>query len=298
MDKLSLPTFSVYTRREVPGAEGYRTYSSVSDIVDALADVFPIFMYFVAALVTLTTMTRFVDEERINSGTLKALGYEERDIIKKFSLYGLFSGLTGAATGIAAGLYLLPRIANNAYAHGFTVPKIETPFHLKWAVIAVILAMLSTVLPAVLVAKKELQEKPSALLQPKPPANGSKILLERITPIWNRMSISDPVCADFHDYRSPRRSHQPQTARCGYAGCTEIRGIIPGTTSKDIPTLNRKANHSPKNGSLFSVSSVLSMQFANFSNFIGKSLEKLRRICYNRSITVCVCRFGTDTPTE
>ena len=105
-------------------------------IVDALADVFPIFMYFVAALVTLTTMTRFVDEERINSGTLKALGYEERDIIKKFSLYGLFSGLTGAAAGIAAGLYLLPRIANNAYAHGFTVPKIETPFHLKWAVIA------------------------------------------------------------------------------------------------------------------------------------------------------------------
>lgn len=259
VDKLSLPTFSVYTRREVPGAEGYRTYSSVSDIVDALADVFPIFMYFVAALVTLTTMTRFVDEERINSGTLKALGYEERDIIKKFSLYGLFSGLTGAATGIAAGLYLLPRIANNAYAHGFTVPKIETPFHLKWAVIAVILAMLSTVLPAVLVAKKELQEKPSALLQPKPPANGSKILLERITPIWNRMSISDPVCADFHDYRSPRRSHQPQTAKRGYAGCTEIRGIIPGTTSKDIPTLNRKANHSPKNGSLFSVSAVLSM---------------------------------------
>ena len=195
VDKLSLPTFSVYTRREVPGAEGYRTYSSVSDIVDALADVFPIFMYFVAALVTLTTMTRFVDEERINSGTLKALGYEERDIIKKFSLYGLFSGLTGAAAGIAAGLYLLPRIANNAYAHGFTVPKIETPFHLKWAVIAVILAMLSTVLPAVLVAKKELQEKPSALLQPKPPANGSKILLERITPIWNRMSFTHKVTA-------------------------------------------------------------------------------------------------------
>ncbi len=195
VDKLSLPTFSVYTRREIPGAEGYRTYNSVSDIVDALADVFPIFMYFVAALVTLTTMTRFVDEERINSGTLKALGYEERDIIKKFSLYGLFSGLIGAAAGIAAGLYLLPRIANNAYAHGFTVPKIETPFHLKWAVIALILAMLSTVLPAVLVAKKELQEKPSALLQPKPPANGSKILLERITPIWNRMSFTHKVTA-------------------------------------------------------------------------------------------------------
>lgn len=195
IDKLSLPTFSVYSRREIPGAEGYKTYSSVSDIVDALADVFPIFMYFVAALVTLTTMARFVDEERINSGTLKALGYQEHDIIKKFTLYGLISGLIGATAGIAAGLYLLPRIANNAYAHGFTVPKIETPFHLKWTIIAIVLALLSTVLPAVIVAKKELQEKPSALLQPKPPVNGSKIMLERITPIWNRMSFTHKVTA-------------------------------------------------------------------------------------------------------
>lgn len=131
VDQLSVPTFSVYSRREIPGAEGYKTYSSVSEIVDALADVFPIFMYFVAALVTLTTMTLFVDEERINSGTLKALGYEEQDIMKKFTLYGLFSGLIGAAVGIAAGLYLLPRIANNAYAHGFTIPSIQTPFNWK-----------------------------------------------------------------------------------------------------------------------------------------------------------------------
>jgi len=194
-DKLSLPSFSVYTRREIPGAEGYKTYNSVSEIVDALADVFPIFMYFVAALVTLTTMTRFVDEERINSGTLKALGYEEHDIVKKFILYGLFSGLIGAAAGISAGLLLLPRIANNAYSHGFTVPDIKTPFNLKWTVIAVVLALLSTVFPAAAVAKKELQEKPSALLKPKPPANGSKIFLEHITPVWNRMSFTHKVTA-------------------------------------------------------------------------------------------------------
>ncbi len=195
IDSLSAPTFSAYTRREIPGGEGYRTYDSVSEIVDALADVFPIFMYFVAALVTLTTMTRFVDEERINSGTLKALGYKERDIIKKFALYGLWSGLLGAVIGITAGTLLLPRIAYNAYKNGFTVPKILTPFDLKWTVIAVLLALASTVLPTVIVAKKELREKPSALLQPKPPANGSKILLERITPIWNKMSFTHKVTA-------------------------------------------------------------------------------------------------------
>ena len=62
-------------------------------IVDAIGNVFPIFLYFVAALVTFTTMTRFVDEERINSGTLKALGYDNQDIMKKFIFYGLVSGL-------------------------------------------------------------------------------------------------------------------------------------------------------------------------------------------------------------
>lgn len=195
LNQLSLPTFSVYSRREIPGGEGYKIYTSVSNIVDALADVFPIFMYFVAALVTLTTMTRFVDEERINSGTLKALGYREKDILKKFTLYGLFSGLTGAAVGIVAGLYLLPRIANNAYAHSFTLPKIITPFNLKWTISAIVLALLSTVLPAVVVAKKELLEKPSALLQPKPPVNGSKIFLERISLIWNRMRFTHKVTA-------------------------------------------------------------------------------------------------------
>ena len=126
---------------------------------------------------------------------MKALEYEERDIIKKFTLYGLISAFIGAAAGITSGLYLLPRIANNAYAHGFTVPKIQTPFRLKWTIIAVVLALLSTVLPAVIVAKKELQEKPSALLQSKPPANGSKIILERITPIWSRMSFTHKVTA-------------------------------------------------------------------------------------------------------
>ena len=237
VDQLSSPTFHVYTRREIPGAEGYRTYSSVSDIVDALADVFPIFMYFVAALVTLTTMARFVDEERINSGTLKALGYEERDIVKKFAVYGLCSGLIGAAVGIAAGLLLLPRIANNAYSHGFTIPDIETPFHLVWTLIAVLLALLSTVFPAVIVAKKELREKPSALLQPKPPANGSKILLERITPIWNKLSFTHKVTAR-NIFRYKKRMFMTIFGVCGsvtilFAGLS-VQHSISGINDKQF----------------------------------------------------------------
>lgn len=195
MDQLELPVYSLNTRREVPGSDGYKIYDTISVIIDSLANVFPIFLYFVAALVTLTTMTRFVDEERINSGTLKALGYTDQDVMKKFTIYGLVSGLTGSITGIVLGHILVPIIIYNAYGASFDVPQIEMYFYLKTTIIALILAMISTVLPAWIVASRELREKPAALLLPKPPAKGSKIFLEHIKPLWNNMSFTHKVTA-------------------------------------------------------------------------------------------------------
>lgn len=195
INHLELPVYALDTRRELPGSEGYKIYDTISMIIDDLANVFPIFLYLVAALVTLTTMTRFVDEERVNSGTLKALGYTNRDIMKKFTVYGLIAGLSGAVVGIVLGHILIPEIVYNAYGESFDIPQIELHFYLKTTIIALILALLSAVLPACIVAFKELQEKPSALLLPKPPASGSKIFLERIKPIWNKMSFTHKVTA-------------------------------------------------------------------------------------------------------
>lgn len=195
LGRLKQPVYALDTRREIPGAEGYRIYGSVSNIVDALADVFPVFLYFVAALVTLTTMTRFVDEERVNSGTLKALGYTNRDIVKKFVVYGFSAGMTGAVLGVAAGHTLLPLIVCNAYGHSFTYPKIELHFYPGVTAVALLLALLCTVVPAFVAANRTLAEKPAALLQPKPPESGSKIFLERITPLWNSMSFTHKVTA-------------------------------------------------------------------------------------------------------
>ncbi len=195
LETLKLPIYTLDTRREVPGSEGYRIYHSVSTIIDALADIFPIFLYFVATLVTLTTMTRFVDEERMNSGTLKALGYSNKDIIKKFIVYGFSASFIGAGIGIVAGHTLLPIIVYNAYGHSFTIPRIELHFYPGITVIAMLLAFVSAVVPAYIVATRELKEKPSVLLQPKTPEAGSKILLERIRPIWNRMSFTHKVTA-------------------------------------------------------------------------------------------------------
>ena len=195
LNRLKQPVYALDTRREIPGSEGYRVYGTIAGIVDSLADVFPIFLYFVAALVTLTTMTRFVDEERINSGTLKALGYNNRDIVKKFTVYGLAAGLSGAVIGIFAGHTLLPIIVYNAYGPSFTYPELELHFYPGISIIAVLLAFFCAVVPAFIVANRELQQKPSVLLQPKPPEAGSKIFLERIHPVWNHLSFTHKVTA-------------------------------------------------------------------------------------------------------
>lgn len=195
LEKLELPTYSVDNRRELPGGEGYSTYETVSEIIDSLAKVFPVFLYFVAALVTLTTMARFVGDERINSGTLKSLGYSDQDVIKKFTIYGLIAGLTGTIIGVILGHTLIPMIVYNAYKGGFSLPKIELHFYLKITIVAVILSLLSSVVPARIIARKELQETTASLLQPKAPQAGTKILLEKIKPIWNKMKFTQKVTA-------------------------------------------------------------------------------------------------------
>ncbi|WP_339350733.1 ABC transporter permease [Bifidobacterium indicum] len=195
LSRLEQPVYALDSRREAPGSEGYKVYASVSYIVDSLARIFPYFMYLVAALVTFTTMTRFVDEERINAGTLKALGYRDRDVMAKFLVYGGVASALGALLGIVTGHTLLPWIVYRAYDHAFDLPQIHYGFHWPITLLACVLATLSAVVPAFLSAYRELREKPSALLLPKPPSAGSKILLEHIPLIWNRLSFTHKVTA-------------------------------------------------------------------------------------------------------
>ena len=191
--ELERPTYSVYNRREIPGAEGYKTYDSVSEIVDSLANIFPYFLYLVAALVASTTMTRMVDEERINAGTLKALGYSDADVEKKFVVYGLAAALAGCTVGAVLGHTLLPYIVYSAYAAKFTMPAIELHFYPAVTLACYAFALLVAVVPAWLAARSEVAEKPAALLLPKPPANGSKVMLERVGFVWRRLSFTGKV---------------------------------------------------------------------------------------------------------
>ena len=140
-------------------------------------------------------MGRMVDEERTNSGTLKALGYGNADVMLKFTVYGFAASTLGTCIGVLAGHTLLPLIVAHAYSAGFTMPDIMLKFHPWITMAAFALAWISAVVPAWLAASKELREKPASLLLPKPPAKGSKILLEHFPPLWNRLNFTHKVTA-------------------------------------------------------------------------------------------------------
>lgn len=192
---LSVPTYRVYTRRTFPGADEYTTTGNRAYGISAVGNAFPIVLYLVAVLVTVTTMTRFVSEERTNAGVLKALGYRNQDVVKKFAVYGLVSSLIGSVIGILAGTYFLPYILGKTIFKTSTYPALRLDFYWGISLIALLCSVLCGVAPALYIAHKELKEKPSQLLLPKAPNKGSKILLERIGFILHRLSFAQKVTA-------------------------------------------------------------------------------------------------------
>nr|WP_205397166.1 FtsX-like permease family protein [Streptococcus lutetiensis] len=195
LDAMKEPTYTTYTRSSFPGGGGYQTYASSTSSIGSIGNVFPVVLYVVAALVTFTTMTRFVDEERTNSGVLKALGYSNSDVIMKFVIYGFVASMTGTILGIFAGHYILSRVIAEIVTGDTTLGSTTYYFYWSYTLIAIVFALVSAVLPAFIIARKELSEKPSQLLLPKPPVKGSKIFLERIGFIWRRLSFTHKVTA-------------------------------------------------------------------------------------------------------
>lgn len=195
LSKLEKAPYQVYTRTSLPGGDGYTTYSNATRSIAAVGNVFPVVLYLVAALVTFTTMARFVDEERTQSGLLKALGYTNRQIMAKFILYGLAAGLVGTIVGIIAGNLLLSPLISNIITQTTVIGPAKLHFYPLWTGLALLLSLASSVLPAYLVARRELTEKPAQLLLPKPPVTGSSIWLEKWPAIWSRLSFTHKVTA-------------------------------------------------------------------------------------------------------
>ncbi|WP_286164138.1 FtsX-like permease family protein [Peptoclostridium sp. AF21-18] len=184
--KIEKPEWYVLNRdKQYSAAE----YGGCADSIDALAGIFPVFFVLVAALVALTTMTRMVDEQRINIGTLKGLGYTPGMIAKKYIVYAMSASAIGSIIGLIVGYTVFPTIIYNAYAIMYTVPKVELRTDLFITVLSIATSIFVTTFAAFAACRRELIEDPAILMRPKAPKNGKRILLERIGFVWNRIGF-------------------------------------------------------------------------------------------------------------
>ncbi|WP_438496347.1 FtsX-like permease family protein [Paenibacillus sp. IHBB 3054] len=221
---LELPKIYVTDRNVSPG---YTEYKDNADRLSAIASVFPVFFFLIAALVSLTTMTRMVEEHRLQIGTLKALGYGNRDIMAKFMVYGTLASLAASVVGLAVGFTLLPTIIYNAYSSLYNLPDIVKSFYPSYSILSVIVALICTTLTAWIASRVELRSNASVLMRPKAPKSGQRIILERVSFVWKRLNFVQKVTAR-NLFRYKQRMFMTVF---GVAGCTAL--ILTGFGLKD-----------------------------------------------------------------
>lgn len=224
ISELKTPSYSFDQRADNPG---FQEYGDLSERIAAIANVFPIFFFFIAALITFTTMTRMVEENRREIGTLKALGYSRFEISIKYIIYALSAAAIGIVLGSVIGTHTLPRLIFVLSSDRYNFSGV-TAFYLPRPIIQASIAFLFASLgAALLVLFRELHEKPADLLQPKAPKPGKRIFLERLTPIWSRMSFNSKV-----SYRNLfRYKSRMIMAVIGIAGCAAL--MVAGVGLKD-----------------------------------------------------------------
>lgn len=196
----------------------YRDYGACADRMDGIAKVFPVFFFLVAALVCMTTMTRMVDEQRNEMGTLKALGYSKLQIASKYIIYALIASILGSILGCSLGMYLFPTVIFNAWNTLYNIDQIKFLFQPGLILLASGSVTGITLLATLYSIYNELIEMPSQLMRPKAAKAGKKILLERITFIWKRLSFLQKVTAR-NIFRYKKRFFM---TIIGIAGCSAL----------------------------------------------------------------------------
>lgn len=182
----SYPRFSV---ENIRGLKNYAQFIDSASSLTFVANVFSIFLFIVSILVSLTTLTRMIDENRINIGTLKSLGYSNYQISKKYFVYGGLSTLIGTILGIVGAYLVIVPIIYNSYARFFTFNTPEIVYTPSILIAAFVISLGCISLAIHIPLRKNLREKSAYLLRPKAPSGGSRIFLEKIPFIWSRLSF-------------------------------------------------------------------------------------------------------------
>lgn len=227
IDELEKPEWYIL---DLDSNVGYYSFSQDSERINKLAKVFPLLFYIVAVLVSLTTMTRMVEEERGELGTLKSLGYNDSQILFKYIIYALLATTIGSILGVIIGSKTIPSIIYGMYSLMYTLGDFVNTFDITSALLGSIIAIGCILLSTYLAVKKSLKEVPAELLRPKSPAAGKRVLLERIPFIWKHLTFSRKVTVR-NVFRYKKRFLM---TILGIAGCTGL--IITGFGIQDCIT--------------------------------------------------------------
>ena len=224
-------TWYVYDRLD---DSNYQEFINDGDSIANLSKVFPTIFYVVAILISLISMSRMVEDDRGEIGTLKSLGFSNKHIRKKYILYAFLACFLGCIIGSVLGFLLLPRYIWNIYKIIFDIPVYQINYNFTYVIIGCLIALVCICGTTILTIRKVVKEKPSELMRPKAPANGKRVLLEKIPFIWKRLKFSNKVIVR-NIFRDKKRVIMTIV---GILGCTGL--ILTGFGIRDsivdIPT--------------------------------------------------------------
>ena len=215
---------------------GYTGFGQDAERMANLASVFPVIFFLVAALVCLTTMTRMVEEQRVQIGSLKAMGYSGLAISRKYLFYGLLPSLTGGVFGLVIGYILFPKMIFTAYQIMYQMPDIELRAYPEISIFSVLAAVACTTLATLWACLATLRETPASLMRPRTPKAGKRVFLEYIRPLWKRMSFTHKVTAR-NLFRYQKRFWMTVI---GIGGCTALIIAGFGMRSSLLFTMSRQ----------------------------------------------------------
>ncbi len=213
ISEIEKPKWHIFDRSVVAD---YNVIKAGTDTITSIATVFPIFFILIVMLMTSNTMTRMIEEERSELGTLASLGYEDRNIISTYLLYVISASSFGILAGFFIGCTTIPKLIFACF--NFFLPPLHINYDMTMLLMFFIVGLLVMVLVTVISCNKELKQKPATLLRPVPPKNGETIFLEKIKPIWKSLSFTWKVTMR-NMFRFKKRGIM---TIIGVSGCTAL----------------------------------------------------------------------------
>ena len=222
--KFIKPKWYIYDRLD---NTSYKELINASDNLKKIGNIFPIIFFAISVLVSLISMMRMIEEDRVENGTLKSLGYNSFHITLKYVIYSLLATTIGSSVGAIFGSYMIPNVIWNIYKKIFFIPKFIYLLKSDYNALGLWICILCICGTSIIVCIKALREVPANLMRPKAPKSGKKILLERINFIWKKLKFSDKITIrNIFRYKS-----RVITTILGIAGCTSL--ILAGFGLKD-----------------------------------------------------------------